>query len=301
VVHAVSGGRRPSIRWEHVPLAQLAAPVGQPDQLVGVGRVHVVRVRAEPSPGSGRRLTGSVADVTSFSVPARFCGPPVSGHGGWTSGALAERIGGRVEVTLRNPPPLDTEMVIELDGDHARVLHGDVLIAECEPTDAAIEAPPFIDLETARAAAETYVGLTRHPFSTCFTCGAGRPHDDGLRVFPGLVEGRELVVAAPMEVPADLVSADGTLSLPIVWAALDCPTIWPYMSQGIAALLGRMRVDVHGPVPGGRPLVVVGRGDGAEGRKRFCSGALYTAEGDLLAASHTTWITIDDPRAVIPG
>lgn len=206
-----------------------------------------------------------------------------------------------MEVTLRNPPPLDTEMDIAIDDGHARVLHGDVLIAECAPTDASIEAPPFVDLDTARAAAATYVGLHKHPFSTCFTCGAGRPADDGLRVFPGLVDGIPLVVAAPLDVPADLVEADGTLGLPIVWSVLDCPTIWPYMSQGIAALLGRMRVDVLGPVPGDRTLVVVGRGEGVDGRKRLCSGGLYTADGELLAASHTTWITIEHPESVIPG
>ena len=27
-------------------------------------------------------------------VPARFCGPPVSGPGGWTSGAMAELVHG---------------------------------------------------------------------------------------------------------------------------------------------------------------------------------------------------------------
>ncbi|HEY6531449.1 MAG TPA: hypothetical protein VIY72_04040 [Acidimicrobiales bacterium] len=231
--------------------------------------------------------------MTTISIPARFCGPPTSGHGGWTSGAIAERVGGRVEVTLRNPPPLDTEMRLEVDDGHGRLLHGDLLIAECAPTDAPIDAPPFVDLETSRAAAATYVGLRDHPFGTCFTCGAGRPLDDGLRVFPGLVEGRPLVVAAPLDVPDDLVEADGTLSVPILWSVLDCPTVWPYMVEGIAALLGRMRVEILREVPGDETLVVVGRGDGVEGRKRFCSGALYTTDGELLARSHTTWITID--------
>ena len=235
--------------------------------------------------------------MASFSIPARFCGPPTSGHGGWTSGALAELVGGRVEVTLRNPPPLDTELTVVTEGDLTRVLHGDLLVAECEPTDEPTEAPAFVDLDTARAAATHYVGLTRAPFSTCFGCGASRD-GDALRIFPGLIEDRELVVAAPLEAPADLVTAEGTLPVPVIWSALDCPSIWPYMSVvGFAALLGRMRVDLHAPVPAGEPLVVVGQGNGGEGRKRYCSGAIYTAEGDLLASSHTTWITVDRPPA----
>jgi hypothetical protein len=236
--------------------------------------------------------------VASLTIPSRFCGPPTSGHGGWTSGALAGLVGGRVEVTLRNPPPLDTELEVVSDGDHTRVFHGDVLVAECRPTDEPTEAPEFVALATARAAAAHYVGFSRSPFSTCFGCGASREEGDALRIFPGLLDDRELVVAAPLEAPADLVTAEGTLPLPVIWSALDCPTIWPYMSQeGFAALLGRMRVDLHVPVPAGVPLVVVGQGHGGEGRKRYCSGAIYTAEGELLASSHTTWITVDRPPA----
>jgi hypothetical protein len=235
--------------------------------------------------------------VPTLTIPARFCGPPTSGHGGWTSGALAELVGGRVEVTLRRPPPLDTELQVVTEGDRTLVLDGDALVAECEPTDEPTSAPAFVDLDTARAAAEHYVGLVRAPFSTCFGCGASRPPGDALRIFPGVLEDRELVVAAPLETPADLLEPDGTLPVPVVWSALDCPTVWPYMSQGITALLGRMRVDVLAPVPGGEALVVVGQGNGGEGRKRYCAGAIYTADGELLASSHTTWITVDRPPA----
>ena len=38
--------------------------------------------------------------MTSLTVPARFNGPPGSGNGGWTAGALAEAAG-----TLGGVPP----------------------------------------------------------------------------------------------------------------------------------------------------------------------------------------------------
>ena len=33
----------------------------------------------------------------------------------------------------------------------------------------------------------SFVGLTSHPFPTCFACGTGRAEGDGLRIFPGRV------------------------------------------------------------------------------------------------------------------
>ena len=47
-------------------------------------------------------------------VPRRFNGPPESGNGGWTSGAVAALLspgpGGAVQVRLAAPPPLDVEL-----------------------------------------------------------------------------------------------------------------------------------------------------------------------------------------------
>ena len=50
-------------------------------------------------------------------VPRRYCGPPSSGNGGWTSGALAALVGEdepwpAITVALRRPPPLDVAMPV---------------------------------------------------------------------------------------------------------------------------------------------------------------------------------------------
>ncbi len=61
-----------------------------------------------------------------LSVPHRFHGPPRSGNGGWTAGALAERLtvgdrGTAITVALRLPPPLDVPLeVVTADAGDAR-------------------------------------------------------------------------------------------------------------------------------------------------------------------------------------
>src|ERR1043165_8434126 len=46
-------------------------------------------------------------------VPARFCGPPDSGNGGYTCGLVAKEVGGVVECTLRSPVPLNAPLEIK--------------------------------------------------------------------------------------------------------------------------------------------------------------------------------------------
>ena len=57
-------------------------------------------------------------DLSDVLVPARFCGPPSSGNGGWSAGAIALRAAEAcptdhslsapsVTVSLQAPPPLD--------------------------------------------------------------------------------------------------------------------------------------------------------------------------------------------------
>jgi hypothetical protein len=229
-----------------------------------------------------------------FLIDHRYCGPPRSGNGGWTCGAVAAYITGRAEVTLRRPPPLDTPLEVHL-GDEVSIRHEGEVIAEGRAVqEDALPWPPFVAPEQARSAEARYRGHHHHAFPRCFTCGTERAVGDGLRIFTGPVDGQPDLVAATWS-PSPTVTGDaGEVPDPIVWAALDCPSAWPYLGDGdIVAVLGRMTAEIRQPPVGGRDYVVVGERTGSEGRKLFARSALYTADGDPVAVARATWITIE--------
>jgi hypothetical protein len=229
----------------------------------------------------------------SFVVPARFCGPPMSGNGGWTSGHLAQLVdgaleGGTVTVRLRTPPPLDTEMAISRGDDGTvEVWDGQTLVAQAfaaEPLDAAEVRAPVTYAE-AEAAGPAYEGLRSHPFPTCFTCGTGRDPSDALCLHTGLLAGHTTLRAAawtPRESTPEL-----------VWAALDCPGAWASGIAGREMVLGTMTTAVHNLPLVGEPHVVMAWPRGHNGRKYHSGTALYAADGRLLARADAVWISVD--------
>jgi len=236
----------------------------------------------------------------SFVVPARFCGPPMSGNGGWTSGHLAQLLdealeGGAVTVRLRTPPPLDTEMEISRGDDGTvEVWDGQVLVAQAfaaEPLDAT-GLPASVTYAQAHAAGAAYEGLVSHPFPTCFTCGTERDPTDALCLQTGPLPGYDTLRAAawiPRESAPEL-----------VWAALDCPGAW---ASGVAErelVLGTMTASVAGLPMVGQPHVVMAWPRGQDGRKYLSGTALYAADGHLLAQAEAIWIAVD-ATTVRPG
>jgi hypothetical protein len=188
---------------------------------------------------------GSVAEV--LIIERRFCGPPDSANGGYACGSVASLIGGAAEVTLRSPPPLDRALDLARVGESVPVLVEGLLIAEAKPAVLAIDPPPSPIWVQAVEAQTRYPWFETHPFPGCFVCGGGRAVGDGLRIFPGAVEGRQ-IPAATFIPDASLADEHGRLRAEIVWAALDCPS-WFGMQcfdpvQG-SALLGRLaaRID----------------------------------------------------------
>ena len=122
--------------------------------------------------------------MATLSIDRRFCGPPGSGNGGYTAGRLAAMIGDPAEITLRRPPPLETEMRVERAGPRLLLMHGEDLIAEAQKTVVELAIPECPSLHEARSASTGYPGLDRHPFPGCFVCGPQRAAD-GMAVFPG--------------------------------------------------------------------------------------------------------------------
>ena len=215
-------------------------------------------------------------DITTvLRLDRRFNGPPDSGNGGVTCGLLAAHIDAPVvQVTLRTPPPLETDLAVR----NNNLYDGDTLIAEAAPGSVDLVPPPSVGLS--RAAASSYAGTQEHPFPTCFVCGP--EHPTGLHLFAGPVGDG---VVATTWTPTD----DSDV---MVWAALDCPGGWSADIVGRPMVLGRMACQiVQAPVPG-QPHVVQGWLRGGEGRKVHTGSALYDADGAVLAVAEATWITI---------
>lgn len=241
-------------------------------------------------------------------VPARFCGPPHSGNGGWTAGSVAEAVTGgpedhtrtwpTVEVTLRRPPPLDQPLDVAQSDGTTTVSDGDAVVARGRVVD---QDPVAVDPVTpvdAAAAEPSYAGFDDHPFTTCFTCGPGREEGDGLRIFPGPVgEGRVAGRWTPHPSVAEdwhtYVDDVRHASVPVTWAALDCVGGWTGDLIGRPMVLGRITARLATLPVIGEEHVVVGEWRGAEGRKMWTASALYDSDGREVARAEHVWIAVD--------
>lgn len=232
-------------------------------------------------------------------IPRRFCGPPTSGNGGLTAGLLAAWIDGPAEVTLRRPPPLDHPLTLDAADGRAVLRDGDAVVAEAVAAVVDVEVPAPVDVATATSASArspVVVHPEWHPFPSCFVCGPDRSAGDGLRIFPGVVEGRE-VVAAPWVPGRDLAEHDGRVRAEVVWAALDCPSSFVmYLGRDdqpdAPYVLGRLAADVDVRPHAGQELVVIAWPRGEDGRKLFSASALLDGAGHVLARAEATWIRV---------
>jgi hypothetical protein len=236
-------------------------------------------------------------------IARRFNGPHDSGNGGYSAGLAAASLGGGetrgVEVTLRAAVPLDRTLRVAPLDDGVGVYTDDaatrILIMQAQPREL---QPPDIrppSLEAAEHATSGY-DMENHVLAHCFVCGPARAEGDGLRIFASPVAPADNPNATPIFaspwIPADDLAGDDDLVLPEhVWAALDCPGAFAIDAEPI--LLGRMATQIIERPIAGEPLVVVAWSRGAERRKHYASTALFTAEGQLLAFSEQTWISID--------
>ena len=214
-------------------------------------------------------------------IPARYNGPAASANGGVTAGRLAQYVGAEVvEVTLRRPPPLDTDLRVDASGGSARLHDGELLVAEAVPSQVDDEPPPAVGLAEARAAERRYRGLQDHPFPTCYVCGTHR--DDGLGLRPGPVG--ELRSACSWTPAGD----DPVL----LWAALDCPGGWAADLPGRPMVLGRIALRRVGELVVGEPHVVTGEVRGTEGRRTSVVTAVHRPDGALAAVARATWVAL---------
>ena len=207
-----------------------------------------------------------------------------SANGGYTCGLLAQLLGARsVDAILLRPPPLERELRFDGLGLWA----GGELVAEAEAAEVDLDPSAPVSYAEAEEASRRYPGFQHHAFPTCFVCGPARSEGDGLRIFAGPVEGRD-VVAAPWRAPDDVEET-------LVWAALDCPgSIAVGFPERGETLLGRLAGRVDGTPRPGERCVVVGWRLGEEGRKLHAGTALFGEDERLLGLARAVWI---EPRA----
>ncbi|GAA3624089.1 hypothetical protein GCM10022200_02960 [Microbacterium awajiense] len=235
--------------------------------------------------------------MSTVAIPSRFRGPPHSANGGWTAGTLAAVFDGPVQVTLRAPTPLDVDLRLDRTDSGVALRHDGTLLAEAVAGRLEGRPPLPVSWDDAVEASTRYVGFHDHPYPTCFVCGTDRG-TDALRIFPGAVDGRE-VVAAPWTAPADLCTA-GRARIELVWAALDCPSWFGHLAfhgGSTRILLGRLTAHVEARPAADERCVVLGWPRGKDGRKIRSGSALYSEDGRLLASAEALWIELREPDA----
>ena len=243
-------------------------------------------------------------------VPRRFCGPPSSGNGGWTAGALAAVTVDHADhaepwpaitVALRRPPPLDVEMPVAPEDGWTVASYDGQAVARARVADHVLAEVPSVSEAEARGATAGYRGHAKHPFPTCFSCGPGRDEGEGLRIVPGAVDADGEPRVAATWTPHPSVAEDWheyreparDASLPVTWAALDCVGGWSTDIDERPMVLGTITLRADRLPRIGEPHVVVGATRGSEGRKTLTAATLYDSSGDVVATAEHVWITVD--------
>jgi hypothetical protein len=230
--------------------------------------------------------------MEKVTISQRFCGPPNSGNGGYSAGLLAKNIIGPSQVRLFSPPPLDTPMDLSYSGSQWQLKHGDVLVGTALPTTMTLDVPPAPTLEQAIAGRNAYPANLERNFNSCFVCGPSRNKGDGLRLFSGPVNGRELV-ACDWRPDPDLVDTQGNIAPEFIWSALDCPGFFSLgLPEDKISLLAQMTCSIDKPIPGHQPLIIFAWKRAIDGRKGYSAAALANAKGQILARAEHLWIQL---------
>ena len=185
-----------------------------------------------------------------------------------------------------------TALQVDVTDGVARLMAemGTTLVGEGRAAQLDIEPPAPVSFEAATQSSKRYHGFQQHTFPQCFVCGPQRQPGDGLRIFAGPTEGRD-VVAAPWVVDESL----GTpIATEFLWAALDCPSgfaLWSPL-EGTTVVLGQLTASIRGELMPGDKCVAMGWPLHVEGRKRFAGSAVFSATGKLIALARAIWIQV---------
>lgn len=231
--------------------------------------------------------------MEEVSIAQRFCGPPKSANGGYSCGILSKHIQGACQVRLHQPPPLNKPISLSESNGEWLLKDRDQLIGSAKSAVLAMVPPVPPTHQQARSAQKHYRGHQQHSFPTCFVCGPDRNHNDGLRLFCGAVEGRDMV-ACEWQPHTDLLDDTGNVKSEFIWSALDCPSYFA-LETDKTCLLAQMTAAIDKPVPGAKPHIVYAWQRAIDGRKHYSAAAISTIDGELLARAEHLWIEIKPP------
>jgi hypothetical protein len=140
-------------------------------------------------------------------------------------------------------------------------------------------------------------------YPTCFVCGTASTHPLALGTPPAYLAPDRLSVpwvpdpglVAP---GTDGAGGPGHVALPVVAAALDCPSAWATVHAARdagfrAVLLGSLRLQVAGPVEALDPVRITARMDARDGRKLRARSAVIDSDGRALAVLDALHIAVD--------
>jgi hypothetical protein len=227
----------------------------------------------------------------------RFRGFSDVALGGYVGGLLAAQLAGPAELTLRAAVPMGRRLATQQPTPDRIVLMDDgVALAEAGTAGLQLEIPDAVSLAEAEEASARYPGFFAHPVPECFCCGPDRKAGDGLRIFPGPLADRGVVVAPWVPDPS-LTDTEGHVLPEFVWAALDCPQLWSLMvssppDSDERVVTAAMAVRQDAVVKGGEPHVVMAWPGGREGRSLLSGGAVFSADGDLLVAARQRAVVV---------
>ena len=234
-------------------------------------------------------------------IAQQFCGPPNSGNGGYVCGVIARDIEGPATSVLRARVPLDIDLDLRREDGVMQLTDGQgAMVGTATPGDRSLlpTPPEPPSMRDARAAGERYLGLDRPIHPTCFTCGPERCEGDGLRVFPGQIEGAAAGHVACVWTPhMDFADPRGLVPTEVVWAALDCPGFFAWVAKAgrHGALLGTMTGEVMRRPRASHEYIVMAWPLERQGRKETAGVALFAMNGELLARAHQVWIMSAPP------
>jgi hypothetical protein len=242
--------------------------------------------------------------TVTITIDAIYNGPENSGNGGYCCGLFAQALQEQqslagdtvIEVTLRKPIPLDTDMKAEAHDEKLKFTDPDAnLIAIARLNEKPLPAPITPpQLSATIEASKNYVGFDFHPYASCFVCGTERHQGDGLQIFPGRLNEQQVVVA-PWQPFAALADDNGMIKKEFIWAALDCPSYYGVLldTSRDNALLGRMSLQIfEQAISVNQQYIIAAWPEGSNGRKHYGIAALYSLEGKCLAIARGTWIKI---------